>query len=349
MLKPEIKNTLLQRASELISSSEFIKEVEEDRKVLKEFVERYPFRDHPTLIDQLTPHSLYNPKHESFFYFFEFGLKHVGAIRLYNNRPWREARDKIDLFKQLLKLVVDDSKSIHEKIDDERWSQLKGWGGDKHIVKKLVFIYYPEEVLPTFKTEMLENHLNRLGLVERAESEAQRTFNSRLTDLTVGKKFQVYNEVLLSSVKEALTSNYKWDTPAIARLLDNFNPPPRPIITSDKKMISPLSKVPLLYEPVNELGVVLLFGMYHMDLGFPYIIKIQQTFPDMIALDDEGNYCRIEFEYRSSTFLEHKHDPNGCDYIVCWIDDLEEQSPIKDKIISLKEEIFEIAETEPEP
>ncbi|MDW8034535.1 MAG: hypothetical protein RMI79_06370, partial [Nitrososphaerota archaeon] len=70
-------------------------------------------------------------------------------------------------------------------------------------------------------------------------------------------------------------------------------------------------------------------------------IEVQSMFPDMIALDDDGNCCRIEIEYRSSTFIQHGHDPNECDYIVCWIDDLESESPLKEKIISLKEEIFE--------
>ena len=26
----------------------------------------------------------------------------------------------------------------------------------------------------------------------------------------------------------------------------------------------------------------------------------------------------IEFEYESRNFLQHLHDPNGCDLIVCW-------------------------------
>jgi hypothetical protein len=27
---------------------------------------------------------------------------------------------------------------------------------------------------------------------------------------------------------------------------------------------------------------------------------------------------RIEFEFRSRTFRDHGHDPDGCDLIVCW-------------------------------
>ncbi len=217
------------------------------------------------------------------------------------------------------------------------------------MCQKKLFVYYPEKLLPTFKTELLENQLNGLGLRDKAEIEAQRRFNEKLENLTVGKKFEIYNEILIDSVQSVLTRDYEWDTCAIARLLGEFIPSPRPIISRKSvESPSPLSKVPMLYEPVNELGVVLLFGMYHRELGFPYIIKVQQSFPDMIALDEEGDYCRIEFEYKSSSFIQHGHDPDGCDYIVCWIDDLDDQSPLKEKTISLREEIFEGQENEPE-
>jgi hypothetical protein len=138
MIKSEIKSSLLEFARRLLDSPQFREEVEKDRRVLREFIERFPFRKNPSLIDELTPEKLYNPgkSREWFFYFFEFYLRRVGTIAIHGDKPWREACSKIDIFKQLLKLVVDDSKSIHERIDDERWSQLKGWGGDKHCVKK---------------------------------------------------------------------------------------------------------------------------------------------------------------------------------------------------------------------
>lgn len=349
MIKSEIKSSFLEFARQLVNSPQFREEAEKDMKALKEFIELFPFRKNPSLIDELTPEKLYDTgkSRVSFFHFFQFRLRRVGAITIYRDKPWREACAKIDLFKQLLKLIVDDSIPIHEKVDDGRWSQLKGWGGDKHYVKKLLFIYYPEKLIPTFKTELLEDKVNGLGLSDKAEDEAQRRFNERLENLTVGKKFEIYNEIFVNFVKSILPSNYEMDTCAIARLLDEFIPPPKPIISRKSvESPTPLSRVPMLYEPINELGVVLLFGMHHRELGFPYIIKVQQSFPDMIALDEEGNYCRIEFEYKSSSFIQHGHDPNDCDYIVCWIDDLDNQSPLKEKTLSLKEEIFEGQETE---
>ena len=47
---------------------------------------------------------------------------------------------------------------------------------------------------------------------------------------------------------------------------------------------------------------------------------IRPGYPDCIAYRD-GKRIRIEFEYRSSNFARHRHDPNDCDWIVCWIHD----------------------------
>jgi len=68
--------------------------------------------------------------------------------------------------------------------------------------------------------------------------------------------------------------------------------------------------VPILFEPVNELGVVMVFGMIHKQL----------CFPDAVVMDRDGELRRIEFEYRLSNFLQHRHDPSKCDFIICWED-----------------------------
>jgi hypothetical protein len=82
----------------------------------------------------------------------------------------------------------------------------------------------------------------------------------------------------------------------------------------------------LQHAPINEQGVVYLFGMVSRELGFS-VESLQQGFPDC-----EGKYqydksrklwakARIEFEFRASNFREHCHDENGCDVIVCWEND----------------------------
>ena len=73
--------------------------------------------------------------------------------------------------------------------------------------------------------------------------------------------------------------------------------------------------------PVNELGVVYLFGVLHETFGFK-IESIQAGYPDCVARRRIGpnkwEEVRIEFEYDSKSFLSHGHDPNGVDAIVCW-------------------------------
>ncbi|MDH5379140.1 MAG: hypothetical protein OEX00_12520 [Gammaproteobacteria bacterium] len=86
---------------------------------------------------------------------------------------------------------------------------------------------------------------------------------------------------------------------------------------------APLSFRGLRHAPVNEQGVVYLFGMVAYELGL-IVESIQDAFPDCEAkrcVDSSRNLwqrVRIEFEYLSSHFKSHGHDLQGCDLIVCW-------------------------------
>jgi hypothetical protein len=65
---------------------------------------------------------------------------------------------------------------------------------------------------------------------------------------------------------------------------------------------------------------LLLFANIAKKLQFR-VEKIRGQFPDCIAYRHVGNSekrVRIEFEFKSSSFKAHGHDPKGCDCIVCW-------------------------------
>jgi hypothetical protein len=84
---------------------------------------------------------------------------------------------------------------------------------------------------------------------------------------------------------------------------------------------NPLDFPWLRHEPVNEQGVVLLFGMLAKDLG--YIIEAApHGFPDCEAMrqvtPERWQRVRIEFEFESRNFRDHGHPSTGCDIIVCW-------------------------------
>ena len=94
----------------------------------------------------------------------------------------------------------------------------------------------------------------------------------------------------------------------------------------------------LVYSPVNENGVIFIFGKVAEDLNM-YIEEIKAGFPDCVGRRFTGRGWEkiyIEFEYKSSHFKEHGHDSKECDVIVCWENDWPE-CPIE--VIELREVI----------
>jgi predicted DNA-binding protein (MmcQ/YjbR family) len=94
----------------------------------------------------------------------------------------------------------------------------------------------------------------------------------------------------------------------------------------------------LVYSPMNENGVVFLFGKVVEDLNM-YIEEIKPGFPDCVGRRFTGRgweRVSIEFEFKSSNFKQHGHDPRGCDLVVCWEHDWS-NCPVE--VVELKEVI----------
>jgi len=113
------------------------------------------------------------------------------------------------------------------------------------------------------------------------------------------------------------------------------------------RIVGPRSQIPdLVYEPVNEQGVIFLFAKYHKELGIEYIEGIQQGFPDAFGRRKIGKTeyepVDIEFEFRSLDFKNHQHDPNLCDIIVCWEHNWKE---CPTEVIELKTALCKLLET----
>ena len=87
---------------------------------------------------------------------------------------------------------------------------------------------------------------------------------------------------------------------------------------------APLNFRELRHEPIDEQGVVFLFGMVARELGF-LVESVRTPFPDCRAKRrvKGGNYVEvdIELEFKSSNFREHGHPSEGCDLVVCWVHD----------------------------
>ncbi len=90
----------------------------------------------------------------------------------------------------------------------------------------------------------------------------------------------------------------------------------------DRPVYGPPLQLPeLAHAPVNELGVVFVFGAMARRLGF-VVHRLQAGFPDCIAMREmaagQWQRVRIEFEFESRNFLKHRHRVDRCDLIVCW-------------------------------
>jgi hypothetical protein len=102
---------------------------------------------------------------------------------------------------------------------------------------------------------------------------------------------------------------------------DRMRLAPRGLYKDRPVMGEPFDRCPMTNAPVNELGVMVLFGMVAAALGLQ-VESVQGKFPDCVArrqvAPGKWQYLRIEFEYESKNFKLHGHDPKGCDMIVCW-------------------------------
>jgi hypothetical protein len=102
--------------------------------------------------------------------------------------------------------------------------------------------------------------------------------------------------------------------------------PPKPVAKSllldDRPIYGKPMFAPFSFAPINEQGVLFVFGGVAHEIGFT-ITRVQTGFPDVEAMREIGpNKCqpiKLELEYESRNFLAHMHPLDGCDGIVCWI------------------------------
>lgn len=76
------------------------------------------------------------------------------------------------------------------------------------------------------------------------------------------------------------------------------------------------------FEPKNEQGAIVIFAQQCIGTEWS-IVEIRTQYPDAI-LEYKGELWNAEFEFRSSHFKHHRHDPRKCDIIVCWEHDYED-------------------------
>lgn len=327
---------LLEEAKKFENNAKVKRLVENAWSQHKKFLKLYPFRESPENIDLLTQDRIYKSGKEDYFVLWiEQKMKELGHLRIGSSQVWENARNQHDKFKELLRTTVDESLSISQKID-AHWEDIKWFGGDRHIAKKIIFCYYPDTIIPIFNTEHLEDFAYKLGLEfkKRALEEYGKSYDA----LSIGQKFEVLNNIFSQLKNKHLEFN-KWDNSFFARFLYETFPPQK--LSTEPRLKRPLHSLGILFEPEYEQEVLYLFSVFHRELGFPYVIKIQShEFPDAIVMNKNKETKRIEFEVRASDFIAHGHDKMGCDYIICWENDLEEnQQKDLPEILSIKNSI----------
>jgi hypothetical protein len=83
-------------------------------------------------------------------------------------KPYVNVSENLEKFRELLRIAVDGGKSLAEKVDAD-WHRIKRLGGNRHIAKKIIYLYNPDRAFPIFKSEDLQ-FVEELGRKPESES-----------------------------------------------------------------------------------------------------------------------------------------------------------------------------------
>jgi hypothetical protein len=191
----------------------------------------------------------------------------------------------------------------------------------------------------------IDNTVSKFGRIpswtqlRRETGISDKAFISRFGNEGIHEVFRYYLNWLKD--KHPQSTNFELIVSCLGDQSNNNKIPPKPVkkqnkanVTKWPKLISrqfgpPLNFGNLIYEPINEQGVVFLFGMISKYLGFS-IEYIGPDFPDCEAKryiegkTDRQQHVKIEFEYRSR---EYNHVYKNCDIIICWEDSWGSEGP----------------------
>jgi hypothetical protein len=202
--------------------------------------------------------------------------------------------------------LAGDWTDVLEKI---RQGPIPAWGGRKEVARK------QEAARAAYAARDMEMAKATEALVRQEAERPQHAANTASASLLPpplhGMKC-ITDTMLAVFIAELAPTGLQWITAACF--------PRRPL--KDRPLLGAPTGLPAFpYEPVNEMGVMVLFSMLAPQLGF-VIESVQSGFPDCEAKIEvepgRRQHFRIEFEYESRGFMEHGHDPSKCDMIICW-------------------------------
>ena len=136
-----MNNSLLEQIGAFDKDGAFKTQIDQTMVLLQKFRTKYPFFEKPDSIDTLGADDIFNESAGNvgdFFHWIEFRLKEIGYLSHLYAELYRNIREHLEEFKDLLRTVVDKNKSIAEKVDAP-WKEISGMGGDQHLAKKIIF------------------------------------------------------------------------------------------------------------------------------------------------------------------------------------------------------------------
>ncbi|MDR1992351.1 MAG: hypothetical protein LBQ98_02460 [Nitrososphaerota archaeon] len=215
-----MSGSLLQQKIESFDKNSVIKyEVNLALGALKGFRQKFLFAENLATIEWLDPDNLFriNPDGVGeFFYLLENNLNLPGLSVQNSSNAYRNARLQIKDFRNLLRTVVDERKTLAQKVDAS-WERIGGFGQDKKLAKKIIycFNYEKDGVLPIFSNQHLRHFVNRVvgaGVLQ-------------IKYLSLGQEYEHYTVELLH-VKNNSAVAKNWTTLYFMRFLYQVFPPP---------------------------------------------------------------------------------------------------------------------------
>jgi hypothetical protein len=153
-------------------------------------------------------------------------LKPFGNPTINNSNAYRNARLQIKDFRNLLRIVVDERKSLAQKVDAP-WEKIGGLGQDKALAKKIIycFNYQKGTVFPIFSNQHLRHFVNRVS----------DTAIFQTKNFSLGQEYEHYTLKLLKTKNNSLPTK-AWNNLYFARFLyDNYPPPNTETPIEEKK------------------------------------------------------------------------------------------------------------------
>ena len=199
---------------------------------LKGVRQKFPFAENLASIEWLDPDKLFkvNPDEVGeLFRLIEGTFKSLSYSTSNSSNVYRNARLQIKEFRNLLRVVVDDRKSLAQKVDAS-WERIGGFGDDRQLALKIIFSFNYEKgkVFPVFSTQHLRHFANRIA--DGA--------NLQTKYFSQGQEYEHYTVELLKA-KNSQPVAKNWDPLYFAQFLYQTYPPPdsEPTATSTEKSV----------------------------------------------------------------------------------------------------------------